>query len=79
MVTLHISRTRLLCQWRRRVVALAMRRHDSQTHSSTAKTPPCVSLGLKPEHAILKRTKGPSGFLDSSASVVVVRKEAVNE
>jgi len=46
MVTRHISRARLLCQLLSRRTDSAVRHHDSQPHSRTARTPPACTFPL---------------------------------
>ena len=86
MVTRHISRICLLCQSASRLTDSAVRHHDSQPYSKTARTPPAYTLplsrsGMSRELKILaaQRAKGLGRLLEPSLHVVMVGQVVVEQ
>ncbi len=76
MVTRHISHIRLLCQLASRLTDSAVRHHDSQPHSRTARTLPAYTLplsrsGMSRELKILLRSAPKAGdaFLSRASAL----------
>ena len=85
MVTGHISRLRLLCQLLNLRTDSAVRHHDSQPLSRTARIPPAYT-SLEPLGDVggagdlaAHRAKRAGRLLDPSFGVVVVRQVVVEE